>query len=128
MSDTDSDERPTGPARILPESSILELEDYLAMQDALGDETQFRVLYALKRTGDAHPSDLAEILDANRDHVASSLAELTDVGLVENWIWNEPGNDGVDSTYRVSALGEGLLEDGIESLLQGEWDARERYA
>ena len=127
---TDPDSRPerAGPPRILPEESVLELEDYLAMQTALADETQFRLLYALTEEGRADSSELAELLDVDEDCVQSSLEELVAVGLAQNWIRNEPDTDGVYSSYRASSLGEGLLEDGIGELLDGEWDARDRYA
>jgi len=127
---TDPDSRPerAGPPQILPEESVLELEDYLAMQTALADETQFRLLYALTEEGSADSSELAELLDVDEDCVQSSLGELVAVGLAQNWIRNEPDTDGVYSSYRASSLGEGLLEDGIGELLDGEWDARDRYA
>lgn len=127
---TDSDFRPerASPDRILPEESVLELEHYLDMQAALADETQFRLLYALTEEGSADSSDLAELLDVDEDSVQSSLEELVAVGLAQNWIRNEPDTDGVYSYYRASSLGEGLLEDGIGELLDGEWDALDRYS
>ncbi len=128
MTELDSRPERADPTRILPEESVLELEDYLAMQAALADETQFRLLYALTDEGRADSSELAELLDVGEDRVQSSLEELVAVGLAQNWIRNEPETDGVYSYYRPSSLGEGLLEDGIGELLDGEWDALDRYA
>jgi predicted transcriptional regulator len=128
MTELDSRPERAGPIRILPDESVLELEHYLDMQAALADETQFRLLYELTDEGSADSSELAELLDVDEDRVQSGLEELVAVGLAQNWIRNEPETDGVYSYYRASSLGEGLLEDGIGELLDGEWDALDRYS
>jgi ArsR family transcriptional regulator len=40
------------PEDLLPENSVLNLEEHLAMQNAIGNETRFRILYALKTQGE----------------------------------------------------------------------------
>ena len=46
------DDESIDPEELLPEHSVLKLEKYLAMQDAIGNETRFRILYALKQQGE----------------------------------------------------------------------------
>lgn len=129
MSETDSDGRGS-PTQILPEKSVLDLEEYLEMQSTLGDKTHFRVLYALKRIGDADPEDLVDTLDVDADRVELSLDKLMDAGLVMRRMRRTPEMDEgeVYIYYRASSLGEGLLEEGIEHLLHMEWESLERYS
>lgn len=129
MFETDFEEK-SSPTKILPEKSVLGLETYLKMQATLGDQVQFRVLYALKRIDNAEPDDLADLLDMDADTVESSLDELVNVGLAERRMQRTPEMDEseVRIYYRASSLGEGLLEEGIEHLLHMEWESLERYS
>jgi hypothetical protein len=58
------------------------------------------------------------------------LDELVDAGLVQEWVQKTPemADGEVYVYYRASALAEGLLEEGIEQLLEFEWKSLERYS
>lgn len=127
-SESDShDEGPT-PEQILPEPSLLDLQDYLDMQSALGNEIRFRILYSLKHEGNKSAKELRTELGIAGNTLHYHLDELMDVGLVENRMRNEPEEDGVYSYYRVSAMGKALLEEGIEELIERDWESLERYS
>lgn len=129
MSEPDYEEK-TSPTQILPEKSVLDLQEYLDMQSTLADEANFRVLYALKRIGNADLEDLVNILDEDADRVESSLDELVDAGLATRRMRRtEEMDEGEFYTYYlVNSLGEGLLEEGIEHLLHMEWESLKRYS
>lgn len=112
----------------LPEHSLLELSDYLAMQRSIGNEIRFRVLSALVEEGDLTPTELEERLDVAGNTLHYHLDELVDVGLVENRKRSDPDRDGLYSYYRATSLGEGILTHGVRELLREEWDALERYS
>lgn len=69
---------------LLPERSILSLEEYLAMQRSIGNETRFRVLNALVEVGSQSASELRDRLEIESNVLHYHLDELVDVGLVEN--------------------------------------------
>ncbi|WP_226013100.1 ArsR/SmtB family transcription factor [Halomicrobium salinisoli] len=114
---------------LLPEDSVLDLADYLAMQRAIGNETRFRILRTLARNGDLSATELRETLDVEANNLHYHLDELVDVGLVQNRKRSEPDRDGLYSYYRVSPLGETMLDHGVEELLrrgQRGFDRREK--
>lgn len=127
-SESDSHDENPSPHQILPDQSLLDLQDYLDMQSALGNETRFRILYLLKEEGDKSAKELRTELGVAGNTLHYHLDELVDVGLVENRLQNEPEEDGVYSYYRASALGVGLLEEGIEELIRRDWESLERYS
>lgn len=112
---------------LLPEHSVLSLEEYLEMQRAIGNETRFRVLNALVEDGPQSASELRDALGVRSNALHYHLDELVDVGLVENRKRKEPDADGLYSYYRATSLGEGLLTEGIRELMRHEWDALEMY-
>lgn len=128
MARSDSHEDGPTPKQILPESSLLDLQDYLDMQSAIGNETRFRILYTLKHEGDKSAKELRTQLGVAGNTLHYHLDELMDVGLVENRMRNEPEEDGVYSYYRASAMGEALLEEGIEELIRRDWESLDRYS
>lgn len=113
---------------LLPEQSILSVEEYLAMQRSIGNETRFRVLNALVEDGPQSASQLRDRLEVASNVLHYHLDELVDVGLVENRKRKEPDIDGLYSYYRATALGEGILENGVRELMAREWDALEEYS
>lgn len=117
------DERPG----FLPEHSLLELSDYLAMQRSIGNETRFRVLSVLVEAGAMTPTELEARLDVADNTLHYHLDELVDVGLVENRKRADPGRDGLYSYYRATSLGEGILTHGVRELIEEEWDALDAY-
>ncbi|MFW6435239.1 MAG: ArsR/SmtB family transcription factor [Halovenus sp.] len=112
----------------LPEHSLLELSDYLAMQRAIGNETRFRVLSVLAEAGAMTPTELEERLEVAGNTLHYHLDELVNVGLVENRKRSEPGRDGLYSYYRATALGEGILTHGVRELMEEEWEALQAYS
>lgn len=130
QSESDSDATKEGPSpeQILPEPSLLDLQDYLDMQSALGNETRFRILYTLKHDEDMSAKELRTRLGVAGNTLHYHLDELVNTGLVENRMRNEPEENGVYSYYRASAMGESLLEEGIEELIRRDWESLERYS
>ena len=112
---------------LLPEHSILSLEEYLEMQRAIGNEVRFRVLTVLVDEGATSASELRDALEVRSNTLHYHLDELVDVGLVENRKRKEPGSDGLYSYYRATSLGEGILTEGVRELMAREWDALEAY-
>jgi len=121
------DTGPAEPADLLPEQSVLTFEEYLAMQRAIGNETRFRVLYRLNRDGAMSAKELRETLDLPGNTLHHHLDTLVDVGLVENRKRKEPTSEGLYSYYRATALGEGILEYGVEELLRREQEFVDAY-
>ena len=112
----------------LPEESILELEDYLAMQRAVSEETRYRIVAQLLRDGEMSAKELTEALDMPSNKLHYHLDKLTEVGVVANRVEKERGADGLYSYYVATSLGEAVMEHGIGELIRTEWDARDRYA
>ena len=114
-------------ADLLPEDGVLTLEEYLDMQRAIGNETRFRILHVLKERGDMSASDLKEVLGLEANNLHYHLDRLVDVGLVQNRKRKTADRDGLFSYYRATALGNGILEYGVEELMRREHDFLERY-
>lgn len=112
----------------LPEESILELEDYLAMQRAVSEETRYRIVAELLREGEMSAKELAEALDMPSNKLHYHLDKLEEVGVVGNRLEKERGADGLYSYYVATSLGEAVMKHGIGELIRTEWDARERYS
>ncbi|WP_306056082.1 winged helix-turn-helix domain-containing protein [Natronococcus wangiae] len=127
MAESERTARRTGDG-LLPEHSVLSLEEYLAMQRSIGNETRFRVLNALVEEGARSASELRDRLDVRSNALHYHLDELVDVGLVENRKRKEPDADGLYSYYRATSLGEGILRHGVRELMAREWDALEEYS
>lgn len=120
-------DHPEDPADLLPESSVLSLEDYLDMQAAVGDRTRFEIVYRLVHGGELSPTELDDQMDVDDSTLHYHLSKLVDVGLVEKRKRTERDGDGLYTYYRVTVLGEVILEHGVEELLRREWDFAEAY-
>lgn len=122
-------ERAAGRERheLLPENSVLSLEEYLAMQRSIGNETRFRIVDALVEDGPQSASELRERLEVRSNTLHYHLEELIEVGLVENRKRKSPDRDGLYSYYRATSLGDGILSEGVRELMAREWDALETY-
>ena len=116
------------PEGLLPERSVLDLEDYLAMQSAIGNETRFRVLYALKEQGAMSASELEESLGLKPNNLHYHLDKLCDVGLVQNRKRKTADSDGLFSYYVASGMGKAILEHGVEELMRREREFKEIYS
>ena len=112
---------------LLPEDSVLTLDEYLEMQRAIGNETRFRILYVLKERGDLSASDLKEVLGLEANNLHYHLDKLVDVGLVQNYKRKTAVRDGLFSYYRATVLGKGILEYGVEELMRRENEFLEQY-
>lgn len=114
-------------AGLLPEKSLLSVEQYLDMQRAIGNETRFRILNYLVEAGAQSATELRTALDVESNTLHYHLDELVAVGLVENRKRTEPDSDGLYSYYRATALGEGILTHGVRELMREEWELTEAY-
>lgn len=119
---------PSEPEGLLPADSVLTFEDYMAMQKAIGEPKRFRILYALREFGAMSATELADSVDLAGNTLHHHLGKLVDVGLVVNRKRTERGDEGLYSYYEASALGHGILEDGVQALMRREWDHLERYS
>ena len=113
---------------LLPDHSLLSLEEYLDMQRAIGNETRFRILDLLVEEGAHSAKELQAALAIESNTLHYHLDSLVDVGLVENRKRKEPTSDGLYSYYRVTSLGEGILEHGVRELMREEWDLLDAYS
>ncbi|MWV39675.1 winged helix-turn-helix domain-containing protein [Natrialba sp. INN-245] len=118
---------PDDPDDLLPEESVLSLDDYLEMQAAVGDRTRFEIVYRLAHAGDMTPTELNEVIEIDDSTLHYHLNKLRDVGLVEKRVQTERDSDGLYAYYSATVLGEAILEHGVEELLRREWDFREAY-
>ncbi|MFP8956317.1 helix-turn-helix domain-containing protein [Natrialbaceae archaeon A-CW3] len=118
---------PENPADLLPETSVLSLEEYLDMQQAIGNRTRFEIVYRLVHGGPTSPTELDSVMDSDDSTLHYHLNKLTDVGLIEKRKRSERDSAGLYTYYRATILAEVLLEHGVEELLRREWDFLETY-
>ena len=123
---SDTPEQPTEPP--LPETSVLTLEDYLAMQRAIGDETRFRILRTLIHNEQLSATGLRDALDVRSNKLHYHLDELVDVGLVQKRQRSSADQDGLFTYYRASSLGEAILEHGVAELMEREHEFKQTYS
>jgi ArsR family transcriptional regulator len=111
----------------LPENSVLSLEEYLAMQRAIGEETRYRALSELLAKGELSATELAEALDIPSNRLHYHLDKLESVGLIANRKRKERGASGLYSYYAATALGEAIMTHGVGELIAEERELLERY-
>jgi len=119
---------PEDPEDLLPERSVLSFEEYLDMQQAIGNPSRFRILYALKHRGDLSANELEDAVGIAANNLHYHLDELVDVGLVQNRKRKTPDSDGLYSYYRATGLGKAILEHGVEELMRTENEYRDAYS
>ena len=124
-SPNDSEDAYREPAEILPENSVLSFEEYMDMQQAIGEKTRYRILHYLTTCGDASPTELKEVLDLRGNTLHHHLNKLVDVGLVQKRARNEANSEGLFTYYRASPFGEEILEHGIKELMEMEEELQE---
>ena len=125
----DTSERESrAPGDILPDESILDFREYLAMQRAIGHEARFRVLYALTQHGAMSQPELEDALCMDTDLLSHCLTTLCDVGLVQNRKRKTSESEALFSYYVASSMGEGILEHGVVELMKREHKFRDRYS
>jgi DNA-binding transcriptional ArsR family regulator len=114
------DDPPEDPADLLPEDSILDLDEYLAMHAAVGNRTRYEICYRLVHSGEMSPTELDEAMSVDDSTLHYHLNRLVDVGLIEKRQRTERGQDGLHTFYRATVFGEVVLTDGVDELLGGE--------
>jgi len=86
---------PEDPADLLPEESVLSLDDYLAMHAAVGHRTRYEVLYRLVHTGDRSPKELE-----NAIVVDDSTLTTTSINSLTSDLWKNGSKLSVIRTDR----------------------------
>ena len=117
---TVSGDAPEDPEDLLPEESVLSLDEYLAMHAAVGHRTRYEILYRLVHGGEMSPTELDDALEIDDSTLHYHLNELVDVGLVEKRKRTERGQDGLYTYYRATVFGDVTLTDGVDALISGE--------
>lgn len=74
---------PDDPADLLPEESVLSLDESLDMHAAVGHRTRYETLYRLVHSGEMNPKELENALDIDDSTLHDHLNKLVDVSLVE---------------------------------------------
>jgi DNA-binding transcriptional ArsR family regulator len=112
----------------LPEESGLTLEEYLAMQQAIGHPTRFRILRTLLANDELSAADLKAAVDIESHNFHYHLAELVDVGLVDKRQRRTADSQGFYTYYRPTAMGRDILEYGVEELMRREREFNDAYS
>ena len=111
---------PADPEALLPEDSVLTLEEYLAMHAAVGHRTRYEILYRLVHGEAMSPTELNEALDIDDSTLHYHLNRLVDVGLIEKHQRTDRGQEGFSTYYRPTVFGRVTLTDGVDELIRGE--------
>lgn len=112
----------------LPEESGLTLEEYLAMQGAIGHRTRFRILRTLVANDELSAATLKAAVDVESHNFHYHLDELVDVGLVDKRQRRTADSHGFYTYYRPTAMGRGILEHGVEALMRREREFNDTYS
>ncbi|MFB6164768.1 MAG: ArsR/SmtB family transcription factor [Haloarculaceae archaeon] len=118
---------PADPADLLPEDSVLDLDEYLAMHAAVGHRTRYEILYRLVHGGEMSPTELTADLDVDDSTLHYHLNKLREAGLVEKRQRTDRGQNGLYTYYRATVFGEVTLTDGVDELIRGEREFDELY-
>lgn len=111
----------------LPEESGLTLEEYLAMQRAIGHPTRYRIVRTLLAREEVSASELGDAVEAKPHNFHYHLDELVDVGLADKRQRRTPDSRGFYTYYRPTAMGRAILEHGVEELMRREREFDETY-
>ena len=130
MSETDRQpsEKIRQPDPPLPEESGLALEEYLAMQQAIGHPTRFRILRTLVTNDELSAADLKAAVEIESHNYHYHLGELVDVGLIDKRQRRTADRQGFYTYYRPTAMGRGILEHGVEELMRREREFNNAYS
>jgi ArsR family transcriptional regulator len=118
---------PDDPEDLLPEDSVLSLDEYLDMHTAVGHRTRYEILYRLVHGGDMSPKELEEAISIDDSTLHYHLNKLVDVGLVEKRQRTERAQEGLYTYYRPTVFGEVTLTDGVDELIRGEQAFEDMY-
>ena len=111
---------PEDPADLLPEESVLDLEEYLEMHAAAGHRTRYEILYRLVHGGESTPTELGESVGVDDSTLHYHLNRLLDASLVEKRQRTDRGRNGLSTYYRATVYGEVTLTEGVDELIRGE--------
>ena len=111
---------PDDPEDLLPEDSVLSLDEYLDMHAAVGHRTRYEICYRLVHGGEMSPKELEEAITIDDSTLHYHLNKLIDVGLVQKRQRTERGQGGLYTYYRATVFGEVTLTEGIDELIRGE--------
>ena len=120
-------EVPEDPAELLPEDSVLSLDEYLDMHAAVGNRTRYEILYRLVHGGEISPKELEQALDIDDSTLHYHLNKLIETGLVEKRQRTDRGKDALHTYYRATVFGEVTLTEGVDELIRGEHTFEEMY-
>ena len=112
----------------LPEDSGLTLEEYLAMQQAIGHPTRYHVLRTLVANEELSASALKAAIDVKSHNFHYHVDELVDFGLVDKRQRRTADSQGFYTYYRPTAMGRTILEQGVEELMRREHEFNDTYA
>ncbi len=118
---------PDDPEDLLPEDSVLTLDEYLAMHAAVGHRTRYEILYRLVHGGAMSPTELEAAMGIDDSTLHYHLNELVDVGLVEKRQRTEREQNGLYTYYSATVYGEVTLTDGVDQLVRGEQEFERMY-
>ena len=124
---TSGGEVPDDPAELLPDDSVLTLDEYLDMHAAVGNRTRYEILYRLVHGGKMSPKELERAIGIDDSTLHYHLNELVDTGLVEKRQRTQRKQDGLYTYYRATVFGEVTLLEGVDELIRGENVFREMY-
>lgn len=112
----------------LPEDSGLTLEEYLAMQQAIGHPTRYQTLRTLVANDELSASDLKAAVNVKSHNFHYHVNELVDVGLVDKRQRRTADSQGFYTYYRPTAMGRTILEHGVDELMRREHEFNDAYA
>lgn len=118
---------PVDPEDLLPEDSILSLEEYLDMHTAVGHRSRYEILYRLVHGGEMSPNELEELMEIDDSTLHYHLNKLVDVGLIEKRQRTQRDQDGFYTYYRATVFGEVTLLEGVDELIRGEHEFEAMY-
>ncbi len=117
--------RPPDPP--LPDDSGLTLDEYLAMQRAIGHPTRYRILRTLVANDEASATELADAVDVASHNFHYHLDELVEAGLVDKRKRRTSDSRGFYTYYRPTGMGKAILEHGVEELMRREREFDDVY-
>lgn len=103
---------------LLPDDSVLYLNEYLTMHATVGHQTRYEILYRLIHGGVMSPKELEEAIDLDDNTLYYHLNKLVDVGLVEKRQRTERGQEGLYTYYRAAVFGDVTLTEGIDERIR----------
>lgn len=118
---------PDDPEDLLPEDSVLTLDEYLAMHAAVGHRTRYETLYRLVHGEAMSPTEFVDALDINDSTLHYHLNKLVEGGLIEKQQRTERGQDGLYTYYQATVFGKVTLSEGVDALVRGEQEFAAMY-